>query len=145
MIIISACLLGVGCRYDGAARPLRSLSEEIAGRALLPVCPEELGGLATPRLRADIEAGADGQAVLEGRARVLREDGADVTEAFVRGAEIVAQMARERGVTLAYLKSKSPSCGAGRIYVDGRVAPGWGVAAAALRRAGVRVVEADGS
>ena len=143
MIIVSACLLGVRCRYDGAARPLRYFSREIAGRALLPVCPEELGGLATPRPRADIEAGADGEAVLDGRARVLGEDGADLTAAFVRGAELVAKMARERGVALACLKSKSPSCGAGRTHAGGRVSPGWGVAAAALRRAGVRVIEAD--
>ena len=143
MIIISACLLGVRCRYDGAARPLRSFPEEIAGQALLPVCPEELGGLATPRPAADIEAGAGGEAVLDGGARVLRGDGTDVTAAFLRGAEIVTKIARDRGVALACLKSESPSCGAGRTHAGGRAVPGWGVAAAALRRAGVRVVEAD--
>lgn len=142
MIIISACLLGVGCRYDGAAQPLRSFPEEIAGQALLPVCPEELGGLATPRPPADIEAGAGGEAVLDGGARVLCGDGTDVTGAFLRGAESVASLARERGIALACLKSKSPSCGAGRTHAGGRVVPGFGVTAAALRRAGVQVIEA---
>ena len=142
MKLISACLLGVECRYDGAARPLRSLLPEIAGEALLPVCPEELGGLPTPRPPAEI-IGGDGEAVLDGRARLVRSDGTDVTEAFLRGAERVVELARRHGVREAYLRSGSPSCGAGRTHVDGRIAAGFGVAAAALRRAGVQVFEVD--
>ena len=142
MIIVSACLLGVPCRYDGAARPLRSFPAELAGRALLPVCPEELGGLATPRPPAEFVDG-DGQAVLDGRARVLRADGTDVTEAFLRGAEAAVARARAAGAKLACLKSGSPSCGAGHTHVKGRLVPGLGVAAAALRRAGLELLEVD--
>jgi uncharacterized protein YbbK (DUF523 family) len=140
--LISACLLGVECRYDGAARPLRSFPPEIAGEALLPVCPEELGGLPTPRPPAEL-SGGDGEAVLDGRARLVRPDGSDVTAAFLRGAERAVELARRHGVRGACMKSGSPSCGAGRTHVDGEVVSGFGVTAAALRRAGVEVFEAD--
>ena len=141
MVLVSACLLGVRCRYDGAARPLRSFPEELAGAEMLPVCPEELGGLPTPRPPAEL-VGGDGEAVLDGRARALRADGTDVTAAFLRGAELAVRLARERGVRLACLKSGSPACGAGLTHVGGRAVPGLGVAAAALRRAGVRLIQA---
>ncbi len=141
MILISACLLGVPCRYDAAARPPAELPEELRGQALLPVCPEELGGLATPRPPAEL-AGGDGRAVLAGSARVLRAGGEDVTEAFLRGAEAVVELARRGGAGAACLKSKSPSCGVTRTHIGGEVRPGMGVAAAALERAGVRLVEA---
>jgi uncharacterized protein YbbK (DUF523 family) len=142
VIIISACLLGVPCRYDGAARPLRSFPEELAGRALLPVCPEELGGLPTPRPPAEITAG-DGESVLDGSARLVREDGIDVTAEFLRGAEAAVSLARRGGAELAVLRAGSPSCGAGSTHVGGRRVPGAGVTAAALRRAGLRLVELE--
>ena len=133
MILISACLLGVPCRYDGAAKPLRSFPPELAGSALLPVCPEELAGLPTPRLPAEIVDG-DGAAVLAGRARVVRADGIDLTASFLRGANCVVAIAARRSIKRAYFKSKSPSCGAGSTL---------GVTAAALRGAGVEVIELD--
>lgn len=141
MILISACLLGVPCRWDGSALPAAELPPELAGRALLPVCPEELGGLGTPRPPAEL-AGGDGAAALAGRARVLRADGADVTAAFLRGAEAAVELARRHGAAAACLKAGSPSCGAGRTHVGGRSAPGMGVAAAALAAAGLRLFEA---
>ena len=141
MVLISACLLGVPCRHDGAALGLIELPAELGGRALLPVCPEELGGLCTPRPPAEL-SGGDGRSVLDGSARVVRADGADVTEAFLRGARSAAELAGRHGVRLACLKSKSPSCGVTRTHVGGEVAPGMGVAAAALARAGLRLLEA---
>ena len=142
MILISACLLGVPCRYDAAARPLADLPEELRGQALLPVCPEELGGLSTPRPPAEL-VGGDGRAVLAGSARVLRADGEDVTAVFLRGAEAVVELARRGGACAACLKSKSPSCGVTRTHIEGEVRPGMGVAAAALERAGLRLIEAE--
>jgi uncharacterized protein YbbK (DUF523 family) len=142
MILISACLLGVPCRYDGAARPLATLPAELGGVALLPVCPEELGGLATPRPPVEL-VGGDGRSVLDGSARVLRASGEDVTEAFRRGAEAAVKLALRGGACAACLKSKSPSCGVSRTHIAGEVRPGMGVAAAALERAGLRLIEAD--
>jgi len=141
VILISACLLGVPCRYDGTVLPPLELPDEIRGQALLPVCPEELGGLPTPRPPAEL-AGGDGRAALAGSARVLRADGTDVTAEFLRGAEAAAELARRHGACAACLKARSPSCGVKSTHIGGKVAPGMGVAAAALERAGVRLIEA---
>jgi uncharacterized protein YbbK (DUF523 family) len=111
-----------------------------------PICPEVAGGLPTPRLPAEIEdahVGLDGQAVLEGRTRVVRNDGADVTVQFVAGAEAALALAQRLDVQRAILKSRSPSCGAGQIH-EGRFAgtlvPGDGVTTALLKQAGIHVI-----
>jgi uncharacterized protein YbbK (DUF523 family) len=136
---ISACLLGVACRYDGRSCP-HPLADRLAREeGLLPLCPEQLGGLPTPRPRAEIVGGA-GDEVLSGTARVRYERGADVTSAFVRGAHEAAALCERLGVTEALLKARSPSCGVGLIQRGDALVPGDGVAAAWLRRRGIRVV-----
>lgn len=111
------------------------------GRAVL-VCPEEDGGLGTPRPAAEI-VGGDGHDVLAGRARVVTRAGRDVTDAYVRGAELALEAARRAGAKTAILKARSPSCGRGCIY-DGSfsrtVATGDGITAALLMQAGIEVV-----
>ncbi len=133
MIIVSACLLGICCRYDGQSKPEARILELVARRkGVIPVCPEQLGGLPTPRSAAYITAGLDGFAVLAGNARVRNIDGRDVTENFRRGAEQVSEIARLYGARRAILKSKSPSCG---------VSGCTGVAAAALILRGLDLEE----
>ena len=132
-LIISACLLGEPCRYDGKSKPCEEV-ETLRGKYLfLPVCPECAGGLPTPRPPAELQA--DG--------RVVNREGSDVTEAYHRGAESVLALARREGCTLALLKEKSPSCGKGRIY-DGSFSstliPGNGVCAALLIENGIEVL-----
>ena len=108
----------------------------------MPVCPELLGGLTVPRPAAEIADGGDGGDVLDGAARVIGIDGADVTRAFANGAELALAAATRSGATLALRTALSPSCGSGEIYdgsFSGRRRPGDGVAAALLRRHGVRV------
>lgn len=143
MVLISACLAGEKCRYDGSAKPNAALLERLGGDgAYMPVCPECLGGLEIPRQPAEI-VGGDGAAVLDGRANILGRDGADRTEAFLRGAEATLRLAMENNVKRVYLKQKSPSCGAGEIYdgtFSGRCIPGDGVTAALLRRNGIEIV-----
>jgi len=142
-ILVSACLLGEKVRYTGAdslsAHPvLRRWLDE--GR-VVPFCPELAGGLGVPRPPAEIQGGG-GAAVLDGQARVVTRGGADVTDAFVRGATLAAQAARARDVRLAILKEGSPSCGSSRIAdgsFSGTKVPGHGVTAALLERDGVRV------
>ena len=140
VLLVSACLLGTACRYDGGSKPadavLRVVSRHRAdGGQVVAVCPEELGGLGTPRPPAELSGGA-GLAVLDGRARVLRtEDGADVTAEFVAGAE--EALRRGAGASRAILKARSPSCGCGETYRDGAVRPGDGVFGALLRREGL--------
>ncbi|MBM4079363.1 MAG: DUF523 domain-containing protein [Planctomycetes bacterium] len=142
-ILVSACLVGVRSRYDGRAATDRKLLARLKGAAVVPVCPEQLGGLPTPRLPAEI-VGGDGRDVLAGRARVVRCDGTDVTRQFIRGARETARLAKRLGVNTAYLKAGSPSCGVGCIKAGKRRVKGDGVCAALLRREGVRVVTGDG-
>lgn len=141
-VLVSACLAGRACRFDGSANPDDVVGRLVAeGRAVL-VCPEVDGGLGTPRPPAEI-AGGDGADVLAGRARVVTRDGVDVTDAYVKGAERALDAAREAGAATAILKARSPSCGKGGIY-DGSftrsVRDGDGVTAALLRAGGLDVV-----
>ncbi|HET9770033.1 MAG TPA: DUF523 domain-containing protein [Acidimicrobiia bacterium] len=142
-LVISACLLGVACNHEGRGSP-RPVVEELARQyRLVPVCPEVLGGLPTPRAAAELEGG-DGADVLSGTAaaRVVNIDGEDVTAAYRRGAEAAVAVARAVGATRAVLKARSPSCGSAAVY-DGtfsrRLVPGRGVTAAALAAAGLAV------
>lgn len=135
---ISACLLGLACRYDGQSLPHGEALKRAAVEGLIPLCPEQLGGLPTPRAPAQIVDG-DGEDVLDGRARILDESGRDVTDNFLRGAEQTATLCRTLGIKEVLLKSHSPSCGVGAIYHGTQLVKGDGVAAALLRRRGIRV------
>ena len=135
LCLVSACLAGRPCRYDGTsciAPALKCLAD--AGLAI-PVCPEELGGLPTPRLPAEICQG-----------RVINAQGQEVTAQFAQGAEAVLNLARRHGLALAILKARSPSCGRGPIY-DGTftrtLTPGQGITAARLQRSNILVLDED--
>lgn len=141
-VLVSACLAGRACRFDGSANPDDEVARLVAeGRAVL-VCPEEDGGLGTPRPPAEI-VGGDGADVLAGRAKVMTKGGRDVTAEYVAGARIALKAAREAGAERAILKARSPSCGKGCIY-DGSFTrtpqEGHGVTAALLLAAGLDVV-----
>lgn len=139
-ILVSACLVGRFCRYDGRSQANPRLTDWLQGRPWAAVCPEQLAGLPTPRPAARI-VGGDGLDVLNGRARVIDRDDRDVTEAFVRGAEIVLDLARRLRSGLCILKSRSPSCGLTPVPdPDGRPR---GVCAALLLRNGIPVREAS--
>jgi len=113
--LISACLVGGRCRYDGGAKAVDECQALVDQYNLVPVCPEQLGGLATPRPAAEIRGG-DGADVLAGRAGVFRvADGVEVTERFVAGAEEAMRIAELVGATGLFLKGGSPSCGCGRV------------------------------
>jgi uncharacterized protein YbbK (DUF523 family) len=124
--------MGVRCRYDGASSSLPGMAELMARHTLIPVCPEQLGGLSTPREAAEIRDGG-----------VFARSGAEVTEPFRRGAEEALGLARLYHCQLAILKERSPSCGYGKVYdgtFTGTLADGHGVAAALLVKNGVRVL-----
>ncbi|HZZ83434.1 MAG TPA: DUF523 domain-containing protein [Anaeromyxobacteraceae bacterium] len=126
-VLVSACLLGERCRYDGGDRRDERVVAALRGREVVPFCPEAAAGLGTPRPPCDLEGG-DGAEVLDGRARVLARGGADLTPAFVRGAELAASAAARCGARQAILKEGSPSCGS------------RGVCAARLARLGMAVL-----
>jgi uncharacterized protein YbbK (DUF523 family) len=129
--LVSSCLIGLCTRYDGCSRPDSRCLTRLRHCHYIPVCPEQLGGLATPRIAADLTDG-DGEAVLDGRARVISKEGADVTRQFLAGAEAVLQIAQGQNIRLALLKARSPSCG---------MTPQLGVTAALLHRHGIRLIE----
>ncbi|MFQ5956850.1 MAG: DUF523 domain-containing protein [Candidatus Brocadiales bacterium] len=138
MILISGCLVGLECRYDGSTAKNDRLLASLRGVDLLPFCPEQMGGLPTPRPKAEI-TGGDGHDVLAQKARVINEEGEDITESFIRGATESMKLVRLFNITEAYLKSKSPSCGLGRIYRDGHQVKGDGVCAALLSQNGIKI------
>ena len=131
VILVSACLLGVACRYDGKKKPNEAVISLLKKHTLIPVCPEILGGLPTPRPPAEITDG-----------RVVNREGLDVTDAYLRGAREVLRLARLLNADGVILKDMSPSCGTDEIY-DGsftrRRTDGTGVTAALLREAGIPV------
>ncbi|MBC7225789.1 MAG: DUF523 domain-containing protein [Thermoflexales bacterium] len=145
VVLVSACLLGLPTSYDGRGHLVAELVRLAALGRVVPVCPEVAGGLPVPRPPAEIVGGSGGD-VLDGRARVLTAAGEDVTEAYLRGAEVALALVRRYGIRLAVMKARSPSCSPSGIY-DGththRLIPGEGVTAALLRREGVRVVSEE--
>ena len=143
--LVSACLLGICTRYDGGCCPVPQLIQLAARGLAVPVCPEVAGGLPVPRPPAEI-VGGDGQAVLEGQARVLPIEGEDVTEAFLAGARQTLETAQRLGIRQAVLKDDSPSCGCRLIYdgtFSGHLVSGQGVAAALLQRNGITVLSEE--
>ncbi len=142
MKLVSACLLGIKCAWDGSGRYRNEKVVELAeAETVIPVCPEQLGGLPTPRVPQEIQGGT-GEDVIEGRCRVMNRDGEDVTEFFLRGAHEVLRIAKLLGVDEFIGKQRSPSCGCGRIYSGSfarKVVDGDGVTAALLRKNGVKV------
>jgi len=141
MKIVSACLVGIDCRFDGKNKSSDALIEAFEKGGLIPVCPEQLGGLATPRPPSRIVDG-DGYDVLDGKTRVVSQSGGDVTENFIRGAGEVLKIVQILNVKEAILESKSPSCGCGAIYdeIYGELTRGDGVLTALLKRNGVQVI-----
>lgn len=141
MIIVSKCLAGFPCRYNAASCDDGSVIEMLRRGEAIAVCPEQLGGLDTPRPPAEI-VGGDGGSVLDGDARVLDSEGNDVTAAFIAGARAALEIAKRCGAERAILKSNSPSCGAGVIYdgsFSGSRRDGYGVCAALFKRGGLTV------
>ena len=130
-LLISACLLGFCCKYDGGTNtlPAETIAALREQYGLIPVCPETAGGLPIPRAPSERRGG-----------RVLSREGNDVTDEYEKGAHIALILAERFGCRRALLKERSPSCGAGEIY-DGTFShsrvPGDGVAAEALRKAGL--------
>lgn len=131
-VLVSACLMGFRCRYDGGAQRLDCLDALQERHVLVPVCPEVMGGLPTPREPSEIRSG-----------RVVTRDGRDVTEAFARGAREAEKIALACGCRCALLKERSPSCGLGRVYdgtFTGTLTRGDGLCARLLSQRGLRVL-----
>lgn len=137
-VIVSACLVGLKTRYNGEDAFSQAVLDALKDAVVVPVCPEQLGGLSTPRPACEITAG-DGRDVLAGSSRVVDETGADVTENLIKGAGDTLKIARLAGADEAYLKERSPSCGVVSIKRGGVTVAGQGVTAALLKKNGITI------
>lgn len=141
MLIVSKCLTGCPCRYDGQSKPDPRIAALVVSGEAVAVCPEQLGGLPTPRTPSELTG--TGEDVLDGLAKVVTKDGRDVTAEFIRGAEAALAEAVRVGAGSALLKARSPSCGLGEVYdgtFSGALTEGNGVTAALLMRKGIKVI-----
>ncbi len=136
MIAVSACLVGVRCRYDGKAVSYPAIMKLYEQGKLIPLCPEVLGGLSIPRTSCELVQTSEGP-------KVMTQNGEDKTDAFIKGAEMTLTVCKSLGIKKAILKSKSPSCGCGQIY-DGTftrtLIEGNGLTADLLLEAGIQVL-----
>lgn len=131
-VLVSACLLGVNCKYNGGNNENDKVFEYLKDKEVIPICPEVWGGLPTPRVSSERYGN-----------QVLTENGDDVTESFKRGALESLNLAKKLGVKKALLKAKSPSCGSGKIY-DGTfshtLVEGNGVTASLFKENGIEII-----
>ena len=130
-ILVSACLLGVSCRYDGKSKPNENVIALKDRYNIIPVCPEIMGGLPTPRKASEIQG-----------CQVVMGDGTNVTKEYQKGAEEVLRLCRLFGCKRAVLKEKSPSCGCGKVYdgtFSGKLIDGNGITAKLLMENGIEV------
>ena len=139
MILVSACLLGINCKYDGGNNFNQKVFDLVKEGKAIPVCPEQLGGLKTPRIPSEIK-------MIDGKRCVINSEGEDVTENFEKGAIEVLKLAKELDIKKAVLKSKSPSCGVNKIYsgnFDKQLVDGNGITADLLIKNGIEVITPD--
>ena len=147
MKLCSACLLGINSKYNGKNnlnKTPNSLLEEYKKGNLIPVCPEQLGGLSTPRTAS--ETTGDGKKVLDGKAKVITQSGEEVTKKFIKGAEEIFKIVKSLNIKEVIFKQRSPSCGSGQIYdgtFSGKIIKGDGVTTALLKRNGIKVISEE--
>lgn len=140
-VLVSACLLGLKTRYKGDSKPCPYVADFLLSEGLIPipVCPEQLGGLPTPRLPSTFVS-ANGAAVLQQQAHLQDCEGTDTTQAFIHGAYQCLEIARLCGCEWAIFKERSPSCGVHQIYVGETCVKGQGVTTSLLLREGLQVI-----
>jgi uncharacterized protein YbbK (DUF523 family) len=138
--LVSSCLLGLPTRYDGTDNHCQDVIDYLSEHQLIPipVCPEQLAGLSTPRLKCWFIEG-DGQNVLAGNGKICDENGEDLTAAFQQGAGQTLKIAQLTNSSLAILKQRSPSCGSCQVHQNGQLISGMGVTAARLKSAGLTI------
>ena len=131
-VIVSACLLGENCKYNGKNNKNDKVLEFIKDKQVIPICPEVFGGLSTPRVPSEIKGNT-----------VVNKDGIDVTKYFIDGANKTLSIAKKYNVKKAILKQKSPSCGYGKIYdgnFNGKIIDGYGITAKLLNNNNIDII-----
>ena len=139
MILISACLVGMNCKYNGGNNFNEKALELVKSGKAIPICPEQLGGLTTPRDPSEIK-------IIDNKRHVINNKNKDVTDEFERGAKEVLRLAKELNIEKVILQSRSPSCGVGKIYsgnFDGKLIDGNGILAQMLIDNNIEVVDIE--
>ena len=139
MILVSACLVGINCKYNGKNNYNERIVELVKSGKAIPMCPEQLGGLATPRACAEIK-------YIDDKRYVFNKNGEDITKEFESGAKEVLNFVKKMNIKKAILQSRSPSCGKGKIYdgeFTGRLIDGNGVLVDLLKENGVEIISID--
>ena len=139
MILVSGCLVGLNCKYNGTNNYNEKIDRLLKEGKAIPVCPEQLGGLTTPRAPSEIR-------IVGGKRCVFNSEGKDVTENFYRGASEVLELAKKLNIKTAILKSKSPTCGYGKIYngnFEDQLIDGNGILTQMLLDNGIEVINSD--
>lgn len=134
-VIVSACLLGENCKYNGSNNENQKIINFLFDKEVIPVCPEVMGGLTTPRLKSEID--------FYDKNKVINEEGKDVSAYFYKGAQKAMKTALDSGASLAVVKEKSPSCGSKKIYngkFSGELIDGSGVFTKLLKENGIKVL-----
>lgn len=150
MKIVSACLVGINCKWNGKSKRTPKLVKELKEGKLLPLCPEQLGGLPTPRPSCGIFGGT-GKDVVVGKARVIDHKGKSHTRNFLKGSREVLRIAKELGIKEAILKKTSPCCGVGKTWqmkkrgkgYRNRLVNGDGVLTVLLRKNNIKIISKD--
>lgn len=141
-VLVSGCLLGINCRYNGVQLDKRQLEIDDSSE-IIPICPETLGNLPIPRPPSFFSNHLTGDGVLEGKCKVITENNEDKTENFLAGANEVLQLAKLHNVKKVYLKENSPSCGKNFVYVGEKKVKGKGVTVALLEKHGIEIISVD--
>lgn len=139
MILVSACLVGINSKYNGKNNYNEKIFELVKNGKAIPLCPEQLGGLVTPRSASEIK-------YVDGKRYVFNSDGIDVTLEFEKGANEVLNFVKKMNINKAILQSRSPSCGKGKIYsgeFNGKLLDGNGVLVDLLIENGIEVVDVE--
>lgn len=144
-IAVSACLLGINCKYNGKNNRNENILEYVKDMECIAICPESYGGLSTPRAPSEIEIGKSGTDFIEERENfhVYSKEGVDLTYEFVKGAEIALEKVKKNNIKRAIMKESSPSCGVNKIYTgkfDGSKKSGMGVTAALFKENGIKML-----
>lgn len=135
MMLVSACLCGINCKYNGTNNYNEKVFNLVKEGKAIPVCPEQLGGLTTPRIPSEIKDN-----------KVINKDGIDVTDNFIKGANEVLDLCKKLNINKVILKSKSPSCGMGLIYsgnFDDKLVEGNGILTDLLLKNNIEVINSD--
>jgi uncharacterized protein YbbK (DUF523 family) len=143
-VLVSSCLLGLATRYDGSSNFSQTVLDYLRNQHLtpIPVCPEQLAGMPTPRPKCWFKIGS-GETLLTSAGSLVNEQGEDVSATFLQGAKQSLKLAQLTDCRLAILKQRSPSCGSRTIYRNGKLVKGSGVTAALLRENGIKVLSEE--